>query len=173
MLLRYCWVMTMATAICGRHYFYSFIPLPFFDCPSRRNDCRSLSDCSQNNWLMGIRFAVRISRLSLSRKICKGVLSVANHRLCSVENSRPIKFLFYAKLRASVSKYNFWHARSYFLLPTLLRASIFLMVGSVSGGQCCFFFSLCFCFIEEANVGFICTEFFWNEIAVKGFSAFV
>ena len=33
-----------------------------------------------------------VSRLSLSRRICRGVLSVANHRLCSEENSRPVKF---------------------------------------------------------------------------------
>ncbi len=133
----------MATAICGRHYFYSFIPLPFFDCPSRRNDCRSLSYCSLNHWLRGIRFAVKVSRLSLSRRICKGVLSVANHRLCSVENSRPIKFVL-CKITSERVKIIFWYARSYFLLPTLLRASIFLMLGIVSSGHRCFFFSLCF-----------------------------
>ena len=41
---------------------------------------------------MGIRFTVRVSRLSLSRRIYKEVLSVANHLLCSEENSRPVKF---------------------------------------------------------------------------------
>ena len=71
---------------------YSFIPLLFFGCTGCRIDCRSLSYCSLNHWLRVIRFAVRVSRLSLSRRICKGVLSVANHRLCSEENSRPVKF---------------------------------------------------------------------------------
>ena len=71
---------------------YSFIPLPFFCWIGCRIDCRSLSYCSLNHWLRGIRFAVKVSRLSLSRRICKGVLSVANHRLCSEENSRPVKF---------------------------------------------------------------------------------
>ena len=71
---------------------YIFIPLLFFGCIGCRIDCRSLSYCSLNHWLRGIRFAVKVSRLSLSRKICKGVLSVANHRLCSEENSRPVKF---------------------------------------------------------------------------------
>ena len=71
---------------------YSFIPLLLFGCIGWRIDCRSLSYCSLNHWLRGILFAVRVSRLSLSRRICKGVLSVANHRLCSEENSRPVKF---------------------------------------------------------------------------------
>ena len=77
---------------CGRHYCYSFIPLFFFGWIGCRIDCRSLSYCSPNHWLRGIRFAVKVSRLSLSRRICRGVLSVANHRLCSEENSRPVKF---------------------------------------------------------------------------------
>ena len=72
--------------------YYIFIPLLLFGCIGCRIDCRSLSYCSLNHWLRGIRFAVRVSSLSLSRRICRGVLSVANHRLCSEENSRPIKF---------------------------------------------------------------------------------
>ena len=75
-----------------RYFFYNFIPLLFFGWIGCRIDCLSLSYCSLNHWLKGIRFAVRVSRLSLSCRICKGVLSVANHRLCSVENSRPVKF---------------------------------------------------------------------------------
>ena len=71
---------------------YNFIPLLLFGCIGWRIDCRNLSYCSLNHWLRGILFAVKVSRLSLSRKICKGVLSVANHRLCSEENSRPVKF---------------------------------------------------------------------------------
>ena len=71
---------------------YNFIPLLLFGCIGCRIDCRSLPYCSLNHWLRGIRFAVRVSRLSLSRRICKGVLSVANHLLCSEENSRPVKF---------------------------------------------------------------------------------
>ena len=69
-----------------------FIPLLFFGWIGWRIDCRSLSYCSLNHWLRGIRFAVKFSRLSLSRRICKGVLSVASHRLCFEENSRPVKF---------------------------------------------------------------------------------
>ena len=71
---------------------YVFIPLPLFGWIGWRIDCRSLSYCSLNHWLRGILFAVKVSRLSLSRRICKGVLFVANHRLCSEENSRPVKF---------------------------------------------------------------------------------
>ena len=71
---------------------YSSIPLLFFGCTGCRTDCRSLPYCSLNHWLRGILFAVSVSRLSLSRRICRGVLSVANHRLCSEENSRPVKF---------------------------------------------------------------------------------
>ena len=49
----------MATT-CGRHYCYSFIPLLFFGCIGCLIDCRSLSYCSLNHWLMGIRFAVKV-----------------------------------------------------------------------------------------------------------------
>ena len=47
---------------------YNFIPLLFFGCIGCRIDCRSLSYCSLNHWLRGIRFAVKVSRLSLSRR---------------------------------------------------------------------------------------------------------
>ena len=80
------------TSRIGRHCYYIFIPLLFFGWIGCRIDCRSLSYCSLNHWLRGIRFAVRVSRLSLSCKICNEVFSVANHRLYSEENSRPVKF---------------------------------------------------------------------------------
>ena len=82
----------MATTWCGRHCCLKFQASVFLWLNRQRIDCRSLSYCSLNHWLRGIRFAVRVSRLSLSRRICKGVLSVANHRLCSEENSLPVKF---------------------------------------------------------------------------------
>ena len=82
----------MATVFWVAIVIYSFIPRFLLGCIGWRNDCRSLSYCSLNHWLIGIRFAVKVSRLLLSRRICKGVLSVANHRLCSEENSRPVMF---------------------------------------------------------------------------------
>ena len=82
----------MATVFWVAIVIYSFIPRFLLGCIGWRNDCRSLSYCSLNHWLRGILFAVKVSRLSLSRRICKGVLSVANHLLCSEENSRPVKF---------------------------------------------------------------------------------
>ena len=50
----------------GRHSCYIFIPLLFFGCIGCRIDCRSLSYCSLNHWLRGIRFAVKVSHLSIS-----------------------------------------------------------------------------------------------------------